>query len=1326
MPLDERISNLLMQWEDAREQGYTLTPEELCRDCPELLAEVERHVEALCKIASLLDSGHTDAETPSQATPLTRQKVLPTLTGAKRESRYTPTQLHRTGGLGEVYKAHDEELRRDVALKQIKEELTNNATCRREFLREAEITAKLEHPGVVPIYGLVQGPDGNPAYAMRFVEGESLRDAISRFHQADQGPRDPGERILALRQLLSRFIAVCNTLAFAHNRGIIHRDLKPANIMLGKYGETLVVDWGLARPFDRTETERASGEATLRPTLRDGETPDGTRLGEIKGTPSYMSPEQAEGMWESVGPASDIYSLGATLYELLTGAAPVRGRNGRDIILKVRRGEFPPPRAIKPSIPKPLEAICLRAMALTPADRYQKADDLAKDLETWLADEPVAAYREPWLVRQRRSARRHRLLVTSLAAAILASLLIGGGGLGWWLWRNRVQQQLIRQDVEPLLALTEEILRHPEKDPRDAGHLLDKAQARMADGGPAELQARLEARQRDLEMAKRLEAASHRATSLANGRFDFRGGDRAYAVAFADFGLDVLGTSSQEVPGAVRASLISDRLITALDYWAFCKDKTAPEGGAELRTVADSADDDAWRRRLRSAVRTGNPVELKQLTRDETSLNQPPSNLTLLAAALLAVRNTVAAENWLRKANERHPQDFSINFLLAYTLEEKVPPEPAEAMYFLQAALALQPDNPAVYNERGNAWLDRKDYDRSMRDYDEAIRLDSGYSVAFANRGDAWYAKKDYERAIRDYDEALRLDPKLVTALVTRGNTRYAKKDYDPAIRDYDEAIRIDPKLAMAFVGRGNVWREMKDYDQAVRDYDEALRVDPSFASAFFGRGNVWYDKKDYDRAIRDYDAALRLDSNLATAFIGRGNAWREKKGSDQAIRDYDEAIRLDPSLATAFVARGNAWRDKMDYEHAMRDYGEAIRLDPSYALAFNNRGIIWYDKKDYDQAIRDFDEAIRLDPHFAGAFVNRGNAWREKKDFDQAMRDYDEAIRLDPDLALAFSNRAYAWSAKKDYDRCIRDYTESIHLDPNDPSSFCNRGYAWAAKKDYDLAILDYDEAIRLGPELASAFNSRGYVFGGLKEYARAEADFRKAVQLSPNFVEAWENLGGSLKDQGRFAEARDALRTGLELAPKSSDLHQRILKALDHCERLLLLDRRVSEVLQGEDRAVGPNERIDLARLCQQYRQQYAAAARFYSEAFEARPDFANDTLAGLRYDAARAAALAGGGQGKDADTLDDKDGARLRNQARDWLRDDLALWGKAAESKKAEDRAMAEQILKRWQQDPDLAGIRDENAVAKLPPDEQERCKKLWANVAALLKQAQEKGE
>jgi serine/threonine-protein kinase len=344
---------------------------------------------------------------------------LPTVDTRPPVGRYRVLRPHAKGGLGEVFVAHDEELNREVALKEIQQRHAHSPESRARFLLEAEITGGLEHPGVVPVYGLGAYADGRPFYAMRFIRGDNLKEAIARFHEADAPGRDPGGRALALRKLLGRFVDVCNAVAYAHSRGVLHRDLKPGNVMLGKYGETLIVDWGLAKPVDRPEPA-AVEEPTLHP--RSGSGLEPTRAGAAVGTPAYMSPEQAAGRLDLLGPASDIYSLGATLYTLLTGQAPVRESDLGEALRQVQRGDIVPPRRRKPRTPAALEAICLKAMAVRPEDRYATALDLAADVEHWLADEPVAAHPDALPARLGRWARRHRPLMAAAATLLLAAV----------------------------------------------------------------------------------------------------------------------------------------------------------------------------------------------------------------------------------------------------------------------------------------------------------------------------------------------------------------------------------------------------------------------------------------------------------------------------------------------------------------------------------------------------------------------------------------------------------------------------------------------------------------------------------------------------------------------------------------------------------------------------------------------------------------------------------------------------------------------------------------------------------------------------------------
>jgi serine/threonine-protein kinase len=335
--------------------------------------------------------------------------------------RFRILRPHARGGLGAVFVALDGELHREVALKQILEKHADDPVSRQRFVAEAEITGGLEHPGVVPVYGLGTDASGRPYYAMRFIKGDSLKEAIERFHEDEALGADPGRRSLELRKLLRRFTDVCNAVDYAHSRGVIHRDIKPANIIVGKYGETLVVDWGLAKPLGHTESGREGGEHTLVPSSASGSAQ--TLPGSALGTPAYMSPEQAAGDLGRLGPCSDVYSLGATLFCLLTGRPPFKGADVGAVLGAVQWGDFPAPRTVDPSIDRALEAVCVKAMAPKPEERYATSKALAEDVERWLADQPVLAYPEPLRTRAIRWVRRHKPWVAAAAALLILTLL---------------------------------------------------------------------------------------------------------------------------------------------------------------------------------------------------------------------------------------------------------------------------------------------------------------------------------------------------------------------------------------------------------------------------------------------------------------------------------------------------------------------------------------------------------------------------------------------------------------------------------------------------------------------------------------------------------------------------------------------------------------------------------------------------------------------------------------------------------------------------------------------------------------------------------------
>lgn len=341
-------------------------------------------------------------------------------TPTEQRSRYALTRLHAQGGLGRIWIAHDTDLNRQVALKEIKPDQAQNVQAGKRFLQEAQVTGQLEHPYIVPVYELARRPEDNqPFYTMRFVQGETLQEAIARIH----GKEGDDEHHLQTRKLLTAFINVCHAISYAHSRGVIHRDLKPANVLLGAFGEVIVLDWGLAKLVNQPPDQEMPGVAV---------TPDAqgnqTLAGQALGTPAYMAPEQAKGRTDLIDERTDIYGLGTILFEILTGEPPHVGKDTVELLRQIALEPSPLARNRYSRVAPALDAICAKAMARERGDRYASAAELNEDVGSFLADEPVAVYPEPLLARLARWGRRHRYLVTFACGLLLTTsvfLVIG-------------------------------------------------------------------------------------------------------------------------------------------------------------------------------------------------------------------------------------------------------------------------------------------------------------------------------------------------------------------------------------------------------------------------------------------------------------------------------------------------------------------------------------------------------------------------------------------------------------------------------------------------------------------------------------------------------------------------------------------------------------------------------------------------------------------------------------------------------------------------------------------------------------------------------------
>jgi serine/threonine-protein kinase len=387
----ERISDLLLRWDDLREQGQSVSAEELCRDCPELLDEVRRQIQALEAMYQVPNgddvNGVTRRDEPAAGPAAGTQ--LPQVAG------YETLGVLGCGGMGMVYKARDIRLKRLVALKMIPGGAHATPTELARLRTEAEAIARLHHPNIVQIYDVGEHA-GLPFLSLEFVDGGSLAQALASGQWTVAGP-DAAARAAGLVETLAR------AMHAAHQAGIIHRDLKPANVLLSADGTPKITDFGLAKCLDAQTGV--------------------TQTGAVLGTPSYMAPEQAEGMLHAVGPQTDVYALGAILYELLTGRPPFQGATLLETLEQVRSHEPRAPSSWQPKLPRDLDTICLKCLEKEPRHRYASALDLAEDLRRYLAGELIHARSFTLIDRVARTLNRD-LQVVQFGA--LAKLL-------WWM-----------------------------------------------------------------------------------------------------------------------------------------------------------------------------------------------------------------------------------------------------------------------------------------------------------------------------------------------------------------------------------------------------------------------------------------------------------------------------------------------------------------------------------------------------------------------------------------------------------------------------------------------------------------------------------------------------------------------------------------------------------------------------------------------------------------------------------------------------------------------------------------------------------------------------
>jgi tetratricopeptide (TPR) repeat protein len=469
------------------------------------------------------------------------------------------------------------------------------------------------------------------------------------------------------------------------------------------------------------------------------------------------------------------------------------------------------------------------------------------------------------------------------------------------------------------------------------------------------------------------------------------------------------------------------------------------------------------------------------------------------------------------------------------------------------------------------------------------------------------------------------------------------------------------------------------------------------------------------DRAIAAGREAAR-SRPAADIYVSLGNALRTKGEVDEAIASYQKAIELAPKLAVAHYNLGTSLFSKGQTDEAISCYRKAIELDPKEAEVHSDLGNALNRKGRSDEAIAECRKALELNPNYALSYYNLGIALERKGQLDEAIASFRKVLALKPKHAASHSCLGRTLNKKGQLDEGIAECRRAIDVDPTDANAHSGLGALLCdGKHDFDGAIACFRKAIALAPKHFAAHYNLGLALNnGTRDFDGAIVSFRTASALEPANAAAHLMLGIALENTGQLDEALTSLRRAAELGSKETR------PMIAWAERSAAARDKFVDFQNGRYTPATATEHIELVRWCR-IKKLHHAAAGLYAGAFAADPKMAGDVKLDNRYNAACCASLAAAGQGDDASKLDDRERARVRKQALEWLRADLEQWRSQGEAGKPGDHAAMHRALSHWRVDQDLAGVRDAAALEKLPAEERAACEAFWADVAKLLAKA-----
>ena len=1342
----QRARRVFMELADLPDAERKAALDRACGEDDALRAEVEALLRADRAAGGFLSSptGPKVPAAPSHAGPAANE--APAAEVAERAGaqidRYKLLEKIGEGGMGTIWMAEQREpVRRRVALKIIKLGMDTKQVIAR-FEAERQALALMDHPNIAKVLDAGTTETGRPYFVMEYIRG------IPILAYCDT------ER-LDTRARLELFTSVCHAIQHAHQKGIIHRDIKPSNVLVTLHDGVpvpKVIDFGIAKA--------THGELTTKTLF--------TEHRQMIGTPAYMSPEQAEMSGLDIDTRSDVYSLGVLLYELLTGTTPFDMKalleSGFDELMRTIREVEPhkpstrvstlgdtatrtaQQRRAEPNklcllLRGDIDWIVMKCLEKDRTRRYETANGLASDLKRHLNDEPVTAGPPSSVYRLRKFVKRNRATVIA-SSAVLTALLIAIVGTSWGLVeKSRARTAAIQRPIEDeqqaavekdrlvknaeatraLLTQCEDALRAG--DAAKARVALDAARERSNEDGAEQQAERLARLSGDLALSTELDAIDQFRWTWVKNRF----GDENVAATRTHEALRRFGADPAPEPGPedvsvddaaaiVDGSAIRERIVLALDRLLWWPNAEA------LAAVLGRVDADPFRDEFRDAVLARDTKKIVELASDPVALEQPPE-----FAAALSVRDVVPAgrrRELLRRAALRRPSDISLLMTLQRALEDgrdpnapDAPDSPnalAERLRWLQAAIAADTRNSAAYTNLGQVLNEAGKVDQSAACIRIAVAIDPQNVIAHNNLGVLLKGKGALEEALACHRKAVELDPTSGFLIANLGEALAELGREDEAIDCYRKALELDPKDGYTCASLGDSLRRKGRIDEAIVQYRKAIELGERREPVYGWLVDSLRKTRRVEEAISYSRIGVEIAPKSPWLQSELGDALRISGRLDEAIACYRKALELAPDY-DVWGPLGEALRAKGQFDEAIACYRKTLERDPENALGWSALAQALAKVGQFDEAIPCARKAVDLAPTRAASHVALGIVLHAGGQVDEAIASFRKATELDPIEADAHHNLGSAFFRSGHRDQAVISYRRAVELAPNQAMYQLDLAVTLQNLGEHDAALAGFRRMLELDPENACAAYNFGVELGAKQRWDEAIDCYRKTIELDPNYAEAHCNLGSALWNKGRFAEALPCFRRGHELGSKRPDWRYPSADWVRTAETRAALEEKLPDLLAGSIEAADNAERLEYAEMCQVKGLDHAAV-ELYAESFAADPKLAEDLHSRRRFAAAASAVLAAAGRGEDASQLDDRERARLRQQALGWLRADLALHARRLESDTPEERAASQDALREWQEESDLSSIRDAAALALLPAEDQDAFGKLWADVAA----------